>query len=64
MPFKMKLRTRLLIKELGNNDKDGHFILGLADGNGPEISPNEIFNLALVTIFNSMMFLKIVFHRC
>ena len=58
-PLRLKLKTRLLIKELGNDDKDGHFVLGFADGNGPEISKMEITNLILDTIVNSM-FLKMI----
>ena len=58
--LKLKFRTRLLIKELGNDDKDGHFILGFSDGNGPEISRMEITNLILDTVGNSMMILKII----
>ena len=60
MPLKLKIQARLLIKELGNDDKDGHFVMGFADGNGPKISPMEITNLVLETVFNSMMFLNIV----
>jgi hypothetical protein len=49
----MNWRSRLLIKELGNNDTDGHFFLGFADG--PEISPMEILHLILDTLCNSTM---------
>ena len=59
-PLKLKFEIRLLIKELGNNDKDGHFVLGFTDGNGPEISKMEITNLILDTIANSMMFLRMI----
>ena len=59
-PLKSKLKTRLLIKELGNDDKDGHFVLGFSDGNGPEISKMEITNLILDTVGNSMMILGII----
>ena len=59
-PSKLKLKTRLLIKELGNDDKDGHFVLGFSDGNGPEISKMEITNLTLETVGNSMMFLGMI----
>ena len=59
-PLKSKLKTRLLIKELGNDDKDGHFVLGFSDGNGPEISKMEITNLILDTVGNSMMILKMI----
>ena len=59
-PLRLKLKTRLLIKELGNDDKDGHFVLGFSDGNGPEISKMEITNLILDTVCNSMMFLGMI----
>ena len=59
-PLKLKLKTRLLIKELGNDDKDGHFVLGFSDGNGPEISKMEITNLILDTVGNSMMILGMI----
>ena len=58
--FKLKFKARLLIKELGNDDKDGHFVLGFSDGNGPEISNIEITYLILDTVSNSMMILKII----
>ena len=58
--LKLKFKARLLIKELGNDDNDGHFVLGFADGNGPEISKMEITNLILDTIGNSMMILRII----
>ena len=56
--LKLKFKARLLIKELGNNNKDGHFVLGFSDGNGPEISKMEITNLILDTVGNSMMIRK------
>ena len=59
-PLKLKFKARLLIKELGNDDNDGHFVLGFADGNGPEISKMEITNLILDTIANSMMILGMI----
>ena len=59
-PLKLKIQTRLLIKELGNDDKDGHFVLGFSDGNGPEISKMEITNLILDTVANSMMILGMI----
>ena len=59
-PLKLKFKTRLLIKELGNDGKDGHSVLGFSDGNGPEISKIEITNLILDTVANSMMFLNMI----
>ena len=59
-PLKLKFKTRLLIKELGNNNKDGHFVLGFSDGNGPEISKMEITTLILDTVSNSMMILRMI----
>ena len=59
-PLKLNIQTRLLIKELGNDDKDGHFVLGFSNGNGPEVSKMEIINLILDTVGNSMMILKII----
>lgn len=59
-PLKSKLKTRLLIKEVGTDDKDGHFILRFSDGNGPAMTPMEITNLILETLANSMMFLKML----
>ena len=59
-PLKLKFQTRLLIKELGNDESDGHFVLGFADGNGPEISKMEITNLILDTVGNSMMILGMI----
>ena len=58
--YPLKFKARLLIRELGNDDKDGYFVLGFSDGNGPEISKMEITNLILDTVGHSMMFLKII----
>ena len=59
-PLKLKFKARQLIKELGNDDKDGHFVLGFSDGNGPEISKMEITNLILDTVGNSMIILRMI----
>ena len=61
MPIKIRMQAKLLLKELGSDDKDGHFVLGFADGKGPEISSMEITELILETVFNSMMFLSMMF---
>ena len=59
-PLKLKFKTRLLIKELGNGNNDGHFVVGFADGNGSEMSIMEITNLILDTVANSMMILGMI----
>jgi hypothetical protein len=59
---KLNIRTRLALKELGSDGHDGHFVVGLADGGGPEISPMEITQTIIETICNSMMFLRIAHH--
>ena len=57
LSIKLHFQTRPLIKELGIYDKDGHFVLGFADGDGPEITSLEIQELTFDTVFNSMIVL-------
>lgn len=60
VPMKLHFQARLLIKELGHNDKDDNFVLGFSDGNGPAMSRMEFVNLILETLGNSMMFLGMI----
>lgn len=53
--LKNMLRLRLVIKELGNLQTDGQFVLGLRDGEGPATSRLEIFQLTLTTLTNTLM---------
>ena len=41
--LKNLFRVKLMIKELGSLEKDGQFVIGLRDGNGPAISRLQIF---------------------
>lgn len=52
------------IKEIGTStlNKDGHFIIGLADGSGPAISSMEVFELTLEIVFNTLMFMQMVYN--
>jgi hypothetical protein len=52
-----------VLKELGNDGHDAHFVLGLAAGYGPEISSLEVFNDIMETICNAMMFMDIINKR-
>lgn len=58
--LKLQIQARLLLKELGSNCKDGHFVVGFADGSGPAMTSEEITKLTLDTVFNSMMFLSMI----
>ena len=60
MLIKIRIHAKLLLKELGSDDKDGHFVVGFADGKGPNISSMEITDLIFETVFNSMMFLNMM----
>ena len=60
--LKTQIRLRLSIKELGNRQKDGQFVLGLRDGRGPPISRFQIFYLTTETIFNVLMIIQFVYH--
>jgi hypothetical protein len=59
----LKWKTRLALKELGNDGEDGHFVLGLAAGYGPEIMSLEVFNDIMETICDAMMFRDIINKR-
>jgi len=60
----LKIRRNLLncIKELGSKQTDGQFVLGLRDGNGAATSSNEMFQLTLATISNTLMAMEFVYH--
>jgi len=57
--LKSKIQVLLAIKELGSNQVDGQFVMGLRDGSGPAISSREIFNLTLETVTYTLMFIQI-----
>ena len=58
---KTRLHLKLVIKELGCKTKDGHFEVGLSDGNGPAITKMEIIELTLETIANTLMVMGMVY---
>ena len=60
--LKTQIHLRLSIKELGNRQRDGQFVLGLRDGRGPPISRFEIFYLTTETIFDVLMIMQFVYH--
>ena len=51
---------RLVIKELGNLKKEGQFVIGLRDGEGAATSRQEIFDLTMTTLGNTLMLMKFV----
>jgi hypothetical protein len=59
----VKWKTRLALKELGNDGHDAHFVMGLAAGYGPEITSMEVINDVIETICNAMMFMGIVHKK-
>jgi hypothetical protein len=58
-----RLRMSLALKELGNEDIDGHFVIGLAGGNGPALTPNEVFHQVVGTTVNSMMVMNFLHSK-
>jgi len=59
--LKMKRRLINAIKELGSNEINGQFVMGLTDGEGAATSTLEIVKLTCETITNSLMVLNFVF---
>ena len=59
--LKSKRQLLLAIKELGNNQVDGQFVMGLRDGSGPATSSHEIFQLTLETVTYTLMFLQMTY---
>ena len=57
---KIHLRLRMLIKELGNQEKDGQFVLGFTDGSGGATSSFEIYGLTATSVSNSLMAMKLI----
>ena len=55
-----RTRFQLIIKEYGTNNKDGHFTMGFADGSGPSFTKQEMMDLTLETIANTLMFMKMI----
>jgi hypothetical protein len=60
----LKTRRNLLncIKELGSQQTDGQFVLGLRDGHGSATSRMEMFQLTMATISNTLMMLDVINH--
>ena len=56
--LKSRKQALLAIKELGSNQVDGQFVMGLRDGSGPATSSHEIFNLTLETVTYTLMFIQ------
>jgi len=60
--FSLKSRRNLLncIKELGSQETDGQFVLGLRDGHGAATSSLEMFQLTMNTVGNTLMFMGFI----
>lgn len=58
--FQLRKRLTLAIQELGSDEINGQFVMGLTDGKGPATSSLEIFALTAETISTSLMFMKFV----
>jgi len=58
----LKTKRNLLncIKELGSQQTDGQFVLGLRDGHGAATSSLEIFDLTMDTVGNTLMFMGFI----
>ena len=50
-------RVRIVLKELGNRQTDGQFVIGLRDGEGGAKSRQEIFQLT--TLSHTMMLMDL-----
>ena len=61
--FNTRNRFRLIIKEYGTQNKDGHFTMGFADGSGPSFTKLEMTDLTLETIANTLMFMKMIHFK-
>jgi len=59
MPLKAKTQLLLAVKELGNRQVGGQFVMGFRDGSGPATSSKEMFNLTLETVTYTLMFIQI-----
>ena len=59
---KTRLRLRLTIKELGNQETDGQFVIGLTDGSGAATSRLEVVGLTFTTISNVLMAIQFVYY--
>jgi len=61
----LKTKRNLLncMKELGSQQTDGQFVMGLRDGHGAATSSLEIFNLTMSTISTTLMVLEIMRER-
>ena len=60
----LKTQRNLLncIKELGSQQTDGQYVMGLRDGHGAAISRMEMFSLTMTTISNTLMMLDVINH--
>ena len=57
--LKNLLRLKLAIKELGSLETNGQFVIGLRDGDGAATSRQEIFDLTMTTLANTLMLMDI-----
>ena len=55
IPMKTRLRLRSVIKELGSEETEGQFVVGLTDVSGAATSSLEIFQMTLSTISYTLM---------
>jgi len=60
--FKTRKNLINCIKELGSQQTNGQFVIGLRDGHGPAISSREMFQLTMATISNTLMVMEFVYH--
>ena len=57
--LKKLFRLKLVIKELGSLETDGQFVIGLRDGEGAATSRQEIFDLTMTTLGNTLMLMEL-----
>jgi len=61
---RFKTRKNLIhaIQEIGSQQTDGQFVIGLRDGHGAAISRLEMFQLTMATISNALMVMDFMYH--
>jgi len=60
--FKRRRNLLNCIKELGSQETDGQFVMGLRDGHGSATSSLEMFQLTMGTIANTLMLMDVIYH--
>ena len=60
LSLNIMFRLKHVIQELGSLETDGQFVIGLRDGEGAATSRQEVFDLTMETVSNTLMILRFV----